>query len=56
MKVYHTGDNGGFQAYLAKYPSRNVVVVLLENRNDFDRWSFAQKVDEILKEGGILTD
>ena len=56
VKVYHTGDNGGFQAYLAKYPSCNVVVVLLENRNDFDRWSFAQKVDEILKEGGILTD
>ena len=36
-KIYHTGDNGGFQAYLAKYPTRNLVVITLENRHDHDR-------------------
>ncbi len=53
-KVYHTGDNGGYQAYLAKYPSENVVIVVLENRNDHDRWSMALEIDKILKEEGIL--
>lgn len=53
-KVYHTGDNGGYQAYLAKFPSENVAVIVLENRNDQDRWSMATEIDRILKEEGIL--
>lgn len=53
-KVYHTGDNGGYQAYLAKYPSENLFIAILENRNDKDRWSMAVEIDRILKESGIL--
>jgi CubicO group peptidase (beta-lactamase class C family) len=53
-KVYHTGDNGGYQAYLAKYPSENLFIAVLENRNDKDRWSMAVEIDRILKECGIL--
>ena len=54
LKIYHTGDNGGFQAYLAKYPERGVVIVVLENRNDLDRWSMAREIDRILLNNSIL--
>lgn len=53
-KVYHTGDNGGFQAYLAKYPDKKVVIVVLENRNDLDRWTMAREIDRILLNDGLL--
>lgn len=54
-KVYHTGDNGGFQAYLAKYPEKDVTIIILENRNDNDRWSLATAIDKILLDAGLLT-
>jgi len=54
LKVYHTGDNGGFQAYLAKYPSCDVKVIMLENRNDIDRWTTQLDIEKILLEEGIL--
>ncbi|MFG6386076.1 MAG: beta-lactamase family protein [Muribaculaceae bacterium] len=47
-KVYHTGDNGGYQAYLAKYPEEDIKIIVLENRNDFDRWEFATAIDIIM--------
>lgn len=53
-KVYHTGDNGGFQAYAAKYPESGVFVIMLENRNDHNRWSMQTKIENILLEEGII--
>ncbi len=53
-KVYHTGDNGGFQAYACKYLNNNVNVIMFENRNDIDRWSTQLKIEQILKEHKIL--
>ena len=54
IKVYHTGDNGGFQAYAAKYTESGVCVMMFENRNDLDRWSFQLKIEEILLEEGLI--
>lgn len=54
VKVYHTGDNGGYQAYLAKYPAHDIAIIVLENRNDKDRWSMAKCIDGILKEEGLF--
>lgn len=54
LKVYHTGDNGGFQSYIAKFPGTDVNVIMLENRNDFDRWSTQTAIENILIEEGIL--
>ncbi len=54
LKIYHTGDNGGFQAYASKYPSCGVNVIMLENRNDIDRWTTQLKIEQILLEEGIL--
>ena len=48
VKVYHPGDNGGFQASVAKRPEDNVCVIVLENRHDRDRWTMARAIDAIL--------
>ena len=55
-KVYHTGDNGGFQAYAAKYPKSEVYVIMFENRNDLDRWTLQTKIENILLEEGIILE
>lgn len=54
VKVYHTGDNGGYQAYLAKYPEEGVAVIVLENRHDRDRWQMALDIDRLLLEEEII--
>ncbi|MGM9803446.1 MAG: serine hydrolase domain-containing protein [Muribaculaceae bacterium] len=53
-KIYHTGDNGGFQAYAAKYPHSKVCVIMFENRNDINRWDTQMAVERILKEEHII--
>lgn len=53
-KVYHTGDNGGFQNYAAMYPRCGVAIVLFANRNDFDRWALVKEIDKILQEEGAF--
>lgn len=53
-KIYHTGDNGGFQAYAAKYPESGICVIMFENRNDLDRWTMQTKIENILIEEGIV--
>ena len=53
-KVYHTGDNGGFQIYAGRFPEKNILVLVFENRNDQSRWSMVEKIDSILKEAGML--
>lgn len=53
-KVYHTGDNGGFQNYAASFPECGVKVILFSNRNDFDRWSLVKEIDQILLEVHLL--
>lgn len=54
QKIYHTGDNGGFQAYAAKYPKSKVNVIMFENRNDIDRWTMQTMIEKILIEEGIV--
>lgn len=53
-KIYHTGDNGGFQAYAAKYPESKVNIIMFENRNDLDRWTCQTEIEKILIEEGII--
>lgn len=47
-KIYHTGDNGGFQIYAARYPQKELLILVFENRNDHDRWKMAEELDSIL--------
>lgn len=48
VKVFHTGDNGGYQAYLAKYPDLDIKIIVLENRNDQSRSQLTSAIDHIL--------
>lgn len=47
-KVYHTGDNGGYQAYLAKYPDDDIKIIVLENRSDRSRSELMGAIDRLL--------
>ena len=53
-KVYHTGDNGGFQIYEGYFPDADLTVLIFENRNDKDRWDIVRKIDSILKDAGLM--
>lgn len=53
-KIYHTGDNGGFQAYASKYPDSNVNIVMLSNRNDKNRWEMQMEIESILLQNGYI--
>lgn len=56
VKIYHTGDNGGFQAYAAKYEHSRVNVIMLENQNTVDRWSTQLTIERILIEEGVINN
>lgn len=45
--IYHTGDNGGFKALLARYPEKQALVVILANRSDWERNDVKLKIEEI---------
>ena len=53
-KVYHTGDNGGFQIYAGRFPEKEVLVLVFENRNDNSRWNMVKEIDAVLKETALL--
>ena len=53
-KVYHTGDNGGYQIYAGRFPEKKVLVLVFENRNDHSRWKMVEELDAIVKEAGLL--
>jgi CubicO group peptidase (beta-lactamase class C family) len=53
-KIYHTGDNGGFQIYAGRYPSKKILYLIFANRNDKDREQLAISLDKILKNNGLL--
>ena len=54
VKVFHTGDNGGYQAYVAKYPSCDLSIIVLENRHDRSRREMSEKIEQILLEENLL--
>lgn len=56
LKIYHTGDNGGYQSYLARYPGCGVRVVMLESRNDVNRWETQRRIEQILREENVLPE
>ncbi len=53
-KIYHTGDNGGFQILAARYPEENILILIFSNRNDKNREENAFSIDQILKKAGWL--
>ena len=54
MLFRSTGDNGGFQIYAGRFPEKEILVLVFENRNDLDRWSMVKQIDALLKEVNFL--
>lgn len=48
LKIYHTGDNGGFKAIACRYPESNTLVLVFANRPDWDRWQLLLDIEQIL--------
>ncbi|MDD2584226.1 MAG: serine hydrolase domain-containing protein [Bacteroidales bacterium] len=53
-KVYHTGDNGGFQIFAGRYPEQEILYLVFSNRNDRDREKTAFEMEKIFKKAGWL--
>ena len=46
LRIYHTGDNGGFKALAARYPDFNILIVIFANRADWDRYELWMKLEK----------
>lgn len=46
--IYHTGDNGGFKALVARYPAQDALIVILANRADWDRNEVKVRMETVL--------
>lgn len=53
-KVYHTGNNGGFQIYAGRYPEQKILYLIFSNRDDRNREETVEKMDQIFKNAGWL--
>lgn len=40
--IYHTGDNGGFKALFLRRPADDLLLIILANRPDWDRYALAK--------------
>ncbi|MDP3453802.1 MAG: serine hydrolase domain-containing protein [Bacteroidales bacterium] len=48
-KIYHTGNNGGFQIYAGRYPDQKILYLIFSNRDDRDREKTAMALDSLFK-------
>ena len=48
LRIYHTGDNGGFMIMAARYPEQNLLILIFANRNDWDRYELLMQLEKEL--------
>ena len=48
LRVYHTGDNGGFKIMAARYPEQDVLILVFANRADWDRYALLMNLEKIV--------
>ena len=49
LKIYHTGDNGGFKILAARYPQTGTLVLIFANRTDWDRYAVMGEIEKHLQ-------
>lgn len=54
LKIYHTGDNGGFLIFEGRFPYQDIFYLIFANRPDWQREKTVDAVDRILQEQGWL--
>lgn len=47
LRIYHTGDNGGFKALAARYPQQDLLILVFANRADWDRYDLYMKLEQL---------
>lgn len=48
LKIYHTGSNGGFKSIAARYPEKEMLILLFSNREDLDSYATIQPIERAL--------
>ena len=46
LRIYHTGDNGGFKIMAARYPEKNLIILIFANRADWDRYGLLMQMEK----------
>lgn len=46
--IFHTGDNGGFKALVAREPENDIMIAIFSCRADWDRYELWKKIASIL--------
>ena len=46
LRIYHTGDNGGFKILAARYPSEDALILVFANRADWDRYALFMELEK----------
>ena len=52
-RVYHTGDNGGYQIYAGRYPEKELLFLIFSTRN-ISRESTVEKAEQIMQQAEWL--
>lgn len=54
LKIYHTGDNGGFLIFEGRFPEKDIFYLIFANRPDWEREATVEEVDKILEKYGWI--
>lgn len=46
LRIYHTGDNGGFKIMAARYPEQDLLILVFANRADWDRYELLIELEK----------
>jgi CubicO group peptidase (beta-lactamase class C family) len=53
-KVFHIGNNGGFQIFEGMFPEQKIQYLIFATRDDWDREATVAQLDEYMKSAGWL--
>lgn len=54
LKIYHTGDNGGFLIFEGRFPDKDIFYLIFANEPEWDREGTVEKVDQILQRHALI--
>ena len=54
VKIYHTGDNGGFLIFEGRFPEKDLFYLIFATHPEWDREGTVEKVDRIFEEEGWI--
>ncbi len=49
LRIYHTGDNGGFKILAARIPDKELLILVFANRSDWDRYDLLLQIEKAVR-------